>query len=170
MLHFPIHLLHFPNKLLRFPNKMLNFPNKMLHFPNQFLVSPMQCCVTLLKTSFGLKSVSNDPALYIYEYKISEIHFQKIYSQKIKCIVRLLTPEVPRNTQHRTILTPTVRKVSRTNLGASTWTKFDEFSENFRMGGGHFRSKKFRCGFFENFGAVKTMNFRKKGGGSRQSE
>ena len=51
-------------------------------------------------------------------------------------------------------------------LGMTTWTKFNEFSENFRMGGGgHFRSEKFRCGFFENFGAVKTMNFRKKGGG-----
>ena len=42
-------------------------------------------------------------------------------------------------------------------------------SMNFRKtsewGGGHFRSEKFRCGFFENFGAVKTMSFRKKGGG-----
>ena len=79
----PTNLLHFPNKLLRFPNKLIRFPNKMLHFPNQILISPMQCCVTLLKTSFGLKSVSSDPAhlmaplppslhpLYIYEYKIS---------------------------------------------------------------------------------------------------
>ena len=32
-------------------------------------------------------------------------------------------------------------------------------------GGGHFRSEKFCCGFSGNFGAVKTMNFRKKGGG-----
>ena len=56
-------------------------------------------------------------------------------------------------------------------LGTITPTKFNEFSENFRMGGGgHFRSEKFRCGFSGNFGAVKTMNFRKKGGGSRQSE
>ena len=46
------------------------------------------------------------------------------------------------------------------------WPILDEFSENFRKGGGgHFRSKKFRCGFFGNFGGVKTMNFRKKGGG-----
>ena len=44
------------------------------------------------------------------------------------------------------------------------------FRKSSEGGGGHFRSEKFRCGFFENFGAVKTMNFRKKGGGSRQSE
>ena len=39
------------------------------------------------------------------------------------------------------------------------------FRKTSEWGGGHFRSEKFRCGFFENFGAVKTMNFRKKGGG-----
>ena len=51
------------------------------------------------------------------------------------------------------------------NLGTIVWTILDEFSENFRRGRGHFRSKKIWCGFFGNFGGVKTMNFRKKGGG-----
>ena len=32
-------------------------------------------------------------------------------------------------------------------LGVTTWTKFDEFSENFRMGGGHFQSEKLCCAF-----------------------
>ena len=43
----------------------------------------------------------------------------------------------------------------------------DEFSENFRMGGGHFRSKKFHCIFFAFETAFFVMNFQKnfkKGG------
>ena len=38
------------------------------------------------------------------------------------------------------------------------------FRKTSERGGGHFRSEKIRCGFFGNFGGVKTMNFRKKGG------
>ena len=38
---------------------------------------------------------------------------------------------------------------NRFNLGKTTSTRFDEFSENFPRGGGcHFRSKKFGCRFF----------------------
>ena len=51
-------------------------------------------------------------------------------------------------------------------LRGTFWMNFWKTSE----GGGHFPSKKFCCGFFGNFGGVKTMNFRKKEGGSRQSE
>ena len=67
LLHFPIHLLHFPNKFASFPQQIASFPQQIAAFPQQNAAFPqpdshfpnaMLCHFA----SFGLKSVSNDPA------------------------------------------------------------------------------------------------------------
>ena len=56
------------------------------------------------------------------------------------------------------------------SLGSITWTKINEFSENFRMGGGSFPIRKISLRFFRKFWGGKNNEFSEKGGGSRQSE
>ena len=55
-------------------------------------------------------------------------------------------------------------------LGKTTPTKINEFSENFRMGGGSFPIRKISLRFFRKFWGGKNNEFSEKGGGSRQSE
>ena len=60
-----------------------------------------------------------------------------------------------------------------TILGKPVSPETNEFPENFRKGGGHFRSKKFHCNFFAFETAFFVMNFQKnlkKGGGHFRSE
>ena len=47
----------------------------------------------------------------------------------------------------------------------TTWTKINEFSENFRMGGGSFPIRKISLRFFRKFWGGKNNEFSEKGGG-----